>query len=37
LAGELDDVPESCFYNKGGIDDVYAAFDEVKKKEAVVA
>lgn len=37
LAGELDDVPESCFYNKWSIDDVYAAFDEVKKKEAVVA
>ncbi|HEV7864084.1 MAG TPA: F0F1 ATP synthase subunit beta [Acidimicrobiia bacterium] len=25
VEGELDDIPEQAFYNKGGLDDVYAA------------
>lgn len=36
LSGELDDVPENAFYNKGTIDDVLAAHEEMKK-EAVAA
>ncbi|MBD0333870.1 MAG: F0F1 ATP synthase subunit beta [Cyanobacteria bacterium Co-bin13] len=30
LAGELDDVPEQCFYLKGGIDEVMAAAEKLK-------
>lgn len=30
--GELDDVPEECFYNKGTIDEVYDAAEELQKK-----
>ncbi len=30
LSGELDDVPESCFYTKGTIDDVLAAAKELE-------
>lgn len=30
LSGELDDVPESCFYTKGTIDDVIAAAKELE-------
>ena len=29
LGGELDDIPEQAFFMKGGVDDVYAAKDEV--------
>ncbi|HEY9880737.1 MAG TPA: F0F1 ATP synthase subunit beta [Leptolyngbyaceae cyanobacterium] len=30
LSGELDDVPEQCFYLKGGIEDVIAAAEKLK-------
>ncbi len=30
--GKLDDVPEECFYNKGTIDEVYDAAEELQKK-----
>jgi F-type H+-transporting ATPase subunit beta len=30
LAGELDEVPEQCFYLKGGIEDVMEAYEKVK-------
>ncbi len=34
LDGECDEIPEQCFRLKGGIDDVYAAYEEMKKEEA---
>ena len=34
LDGKCDDLPEQCFRLKGGIDDVYAAYEEMKKEEA---
>jgi F-type H+-transporting ATPase subunit beta len=30
LAGELDDIPEQCFYLKGGIEDVFEAAEKLK-------
>ncbi|HEY9762824.1 MAG TPA: F0F1 ATP synthase subunit beta [Trichocoleus sp.] len=30
LSGQLDDVPEQCFYLKGGIEDVIAAAEKLK-------
>lgn len=33
LKGELDHIPESCFYNQGGLDGVMVAYEEYKKKE----
>ncbi len=33
LDGECDDIPEQCFRLKGSIDDVYAAYEEMKKAE----
>jgi F-type H+-transporting ATPase subunit beta len=32
LAGKCDEIPEQCFRYKGSIDDVYAAYEELKKK-----
>ncbi len=29
--GEMDDVPEDCFYNKGTIDEVYEAAEKLQK------
>lgn len=37
LSGELDYIPESAFYNKGGIDEVLKEYEELQKKEEVVA
>ena len=34
LDGKCDEIPEQCFRLKGGIDDVYAAYEEMKKEEA---
>ena len=31
LDGECDEIPEQCFNLKGSIDDVYAAFNEMKE------
>ena len=31
LDGECDEIPEQCFRMKGSIDDVYAAFNEMKE------
>ncbi|NHM13246.1 F0F1 ATP synthase subunit beta [Xiamenia xianingshaonis] len=31
LDGECDEIPEQCFRLKGSIEDVYAAYDEMKK------
>ena len=31
LDGKCDDIPEQCFRMKGSIDDVYAAYEEMKK------
>ncbi|MCD8316107.1 MAG: F0F1 ATP synthase subunit beta [Eggerthellaceae bacterium] len=33
LEGKCDHIPEQCFVYKGDIDDVYAAYDEMMKKE----
>ncbi len=33
LDGECDEIPEQCFSLKGSIDDVYAAYEELKKGE----
>ena len=33
LDGECDEIPEQCFRLKGSIDDVYAAYEEMKKGE----
>ena len=33
LKGELDHIPESCFYNQWGLDGVMLAYEEYKKKE----
>ena len=32
LDGECDEIPEQCFRLKGSIDDVYAAYEEMKKE-----
>ncbi len=32
LDGKCDEIPEQCFRYKGAIEDVYAAYDEMKKK-----
>lgn len=32
LDGNCDDIPEQCFRNKGAIEDVYAAYEEIKDK-----
>ena len=32
LDGECDEIPEQCFRMKGSIDDVYAAYEEMKKE-----
>ena len=32
LDGKCDDIPEQCFRMKGSIDDVYAAYEEMKKE-----
>ena len=34
LDGECDDIPEQCFRMKGSIDDVYEAYEQMKKEEA---
>ena len=34
LDGECDEIPEQCFRLKGGIDDVYAEYEAMKKAEA---
>jgi len=34
LDGKCDEIPEQCFHYKGSIDEVYAAYDELKKQEA---
>ncbi len=34
LDGKCDHIPEQCFVYKGAIEDVYAAYDEMQKKEA---
>ena len=34
LDGKCDEIPEQCFRMKGSIEDVYAAYDEMQKKEA---
>ena len=31
LDGECDESPEQCFRMKGSIEDVYAAYEEMKK------
>lgn len=31
IDGECDEIPEQCFRYKGAIEDVYAAYDEMKK------
>lgn len=33
LSGSCDEIPEVCFRNKGAIEDVYAAYEELKKEE----
>ena len=33
LSGNCDEIPEVCFRNKGTIEDVYAAYEEIKKQE----
>lgn len=33
LDGKCDEIPEQCFQLKGSIEDVYAAYDELKKAE----
>lgn len=33
LKGNCDEIPEQCFRNKGAIEDVYAAYEEIKKQE----
>ncbi len=33
LDGECDEIPEQCFRMKGDIEDVYAAYNELKKKD----
>ena len=33
LKGDLDHIPESCFYNQGWLDGVMVAYEEYKKKE----
>jgi F-type H+-transporting ATPase subunit beta len=35
IEGKHDDLPEEAFYMRGGIDEVIAAAEEIKKKEAV--
>lgn len=32
IDGEMDDIPEQCFYMVGGIEEVYQKADEMKKK-----
>ena len=34
LDGDCDDIPEQCFRMKGSIDDVYEAYEQLKKDEA---
>ena len=34
LDGECDEIPEQCFRMKGSIDDVYEAYEQLKKEEA---
>ena len=34
LDGKCDHIPEQCFVYKGAIEDVYAAYEEMKEKEA---
>ncbi len=34
LDGKCDHIPEQCFVYKGAIEDVYAAYEEMKKEEA---
>ncbi len=34
LSGELDEIPEICFYNKGAIEEVLESAAEMKKEEA---
>ena len=34
LDGQCDEIPEQCFHLKGSIEDVYAAFEAMKKEEA---
>ena len=33
LKGNCDDIPEQCFRNKGAIEDVYEAYEEIKKQK----
>jgi F-type H+-transporting ATPase subunit beta len=33
LDGKCDDIPEQCFRYKGAIEDVYAAYEELKEEE----
>ena len=33
LSGNCDEIPEVCFRNKGTSEDVYAAYEEIKKQE----
>lgn len=33
LDGKCDEIPEQCFRYKGAIEDVYAAYEELKKEE----
>ena len=34
LDGKCDDIPEQCFVNKGAIEQVYEAYEQLKKDEA---
>ncbi|PSR17194.1 F0F1 ATP synthase subunit beta [filamentous cyanobacterium CCP3] len=33
LSGELDEIPEQCFYLKGGIEEVLEAYDKIKAEK----
>ncbi|MBD2234203.1 MAG: F0F1 ATP synthase subunit beta [Tildeniella torsiva UHER 1998/13D] len=33
LSGELDDIPEQCFYLKGGIEEVFEAAEKIKAEK----
>jgi F-type H+-transporting ATPase subunit beta len=33
LSGELDDIPEQCFYLKGGIEEVLEAAEKLKAEK----
>jgi F-type H+-transporting ATPase subunit beta len=37
LSGELDEIPEQCFYLKGGIDEVLEAAEKLKAERLIVS